>query len=220
MKKNLLLILLMVLLPLFAWAETLKLSVLGDSLSAGYKLGTKESFCFQLEAALNKKGYGVSVLNHSVSGATSADGLRRLKGVVAKKPDAVIIQLGANDMLQKTDLAQTKKNLQDLIDSLKKKQIPVFLVGMEASTNLPETYRNDFRQMYTDLALDNELLLYPFFMQGLWKDDGTHLSEEYFLPDKIHPSAKGVGVMVKHILPAVEQFIAEDVADVSVKQGN
>ena len=212
MKKILLFLMLFLAVP--AMAEKLTLVVLGDSLSAGHLLNTKESFGSQLDAALKEKGYtSARVINYSFSGATTADGARRLRTVLGRKPDGVILQLGANDMLRQLDLAQAKQNLQSIISTLNQKGIPVLLVGMEASVDLPEEYRSSFRQMYADLALDNELLLYPFFMQGLWNDDGSHVSEEYFVQDKMHPSAKGVAVMVKNIMPAVQQFIAEDIEE-------
>ena len=210
---------LLLFLVLPAFAEKLNLMVFGDSLSAGYKLNYKEAFGAQLEAALTKKGYQVQIINYSASGITTADGVRRLRTALFKKPDAVILELGANDMLQNVDLEKTRANLQTLITSFKQNQIPILLVGMEASSKQSEEYRRNFRQLYADLALENELLLYPFFMKGLWKEDGSHLNDSYFLPDQVHPSAKGVTVIVKHILPVVEQFIAEDVADVTVKKG-
>jgi len=216
MKRFLLCLLL--LFSVSASAEQLNLLVFGDSLSAGYKLKRKESFASQLEEALIQKGYQIKVTNHSLSGATTADGLKRLKPALAKKPDAIILELGANDMLQKLDLPQTKKNLQILIAAFKQKNIPILLAGMEASLTLPEEYRTAFRQMYSDLALTNDLLLYPFFMNGLWNDDGTPVSADYFLLDHMHPTEQGVEVMVRNILPVVEQFIREDVADLTIKK--
>lgn len=195
-----------------AVADTLNILVFGDSLSAGYKLGKGESFASQLEKALIRKNYPVKVLNHSVSGATSADGVKRIKSALAQKPNAVILQLGANDMLQNLDLTKTKENLQTIITRLSKKNIPILLAGMEASLTMPPEYRNNFRQMYVDLASNNDLLLYPFFMQGLWNEDGIPVAEDYFLPDHMHPTAKGVSVMVDNILPVVEQFIFEDIS--------
>lgn len=188
-------------------AESFNLMVFGDSLSAGHKLKTKDSFGNQLETALIQKGYPVRVTNYSVSGATTADGVKRLKSALAKKPDAVILELGANDMLRHLNLAQSTKNLQTIISTFQENKIPVLLAGMEASVILPTEYRTQFGKMYADLATQNKLPLYPFFMQGLWKEDGTHLKEEYFLPDQIHPSALGVSVMVQNILPVVEQFL-------------
>ena len=192
--------------------------VYGDSLSSGYKIGTKNSFASQLERALQKKGYTVHVTNHSVKGATSEDGVRHLNGALAQKPDGVILELGANDMLRHYDLKITQQNLQQILAVLQQQQIPVLLVGMEAAALYPEEYKQDFRQMYINLAIEHEVLLYPFFMQGLWKEDGTQVSEDYFIEDKVHHSEKGVAVMVQHILPAVEQFISEDIADVTTEK--
>lgn len=191
-------------------ADSFNLMVLGDSLSAGHKLNSKDSFGNQLEAALIQKGYSVRVTNYSVSGATTADGVKKIKSALAKKPNAVILELGANDMLQRINLTQTEQNLQDIISAFQEKKIPVLLAGMEASMALSTEYRHQFSKMYAVLATKNKLLLYPFFMQGLWKEDGSHMKEEYFLSDQIHPSALGVSVMVQNILPFVEQFLADN----------
>ena len=199
-------------------AEMLNLMVYGDSLSSGYKIGAKNSFANQLETALQGKGYPVTVVNYSQAGATSADGVHRLKGALAKKVDGVLLALGANDMLRHIDIETTKKNLQKIISAFKEKQIPVLLIGMEATMQHPPEYRDAFRQMYVDLAMENGLLWYPFFMQGLWADDGTQISSAYFLEDNMHPSVQGVSVMVKHMVPAVEQFMAEDIADVTFRK--
>ena len=201
-----------------AVAEPVKLMVLGDSLSVGHHLDSSDSFCSQLERALVKKGYQVQVLNYSKSGETTAGGLAKVKDTLFRNPDAVLLQLGSNDAFQGVPLETTTTNLQSLISFFQKKGLPVLLIGMEAPVGMPQEYRDGFRKMYVDLATENELLLYPFFMNGLWNEDGTQKSNDYFLGDGIHPSSKGVQVMVRHILPAVEQFIAEDVADVVVKK--
>ena len=214
--KKLFLLGVAILMSFSVQAESFNLMVFGDSLSAGHKLKTKDSFGNQLEVALIQKGYPVRVTNYSVSGATTADGVRKLKSVLAKKPDVVILELGANDMLRHLNLAQSTKNLQTIISTFQENKIPVLLAGMEASVVLPTEYRTQFSQMYIDLSIKNKLPLYPFFMQGLWKEDGTHLKEEYFLPDQIHPSAEGVSVMVQNILPVVEQFL---VGKVTRKKG-
>ncbi|MBQ4471983.1 MAG: arylesterase [Alphaproteobacteria bacterium] len=192
-------------------AAPTKLMVFGDSLSVGYKIPEQASFCAQLEKALQDNKKNVVVLNYSKSGETTAGGVAKVNEAVDVKPDGVILELGINDALEKRDLNDTNEDLQTLISSFLDNGIPVFLVGMEVPADAPEEYRDAFRQMYADLALENELLLYPFFMDGLWQDDGKHVSEDYFLPDGMHPSEKGVGIMVKRILPAVQQFLYEDV---------
>lgn len=216
--KKLFLLAVSMFIGLSAVAAPLKLLVFGDSLSAGHNLDAKDSFCMQLKNVLTEKGYEIEVLSHSKSGETSLGGSKRIRSALAKRPDGVILQLGINDAFRQVPVEKIKANLQKLISGFKKAGIPVFLVGMEAPMDMPQEYRDAFRKMYTDLALENELLLYPFFMNGLWKEDGTHVSEEYFLKDKIHPSAKGVKIMVKNILLGVEQFISEDVANVEVKK--
>jgi len=194
-----------------AWAETIQLMVFGDSLSAGHGLDAKDSFGSQLNKVLLEDGYDIKISNYSRSGETSSGGVKKLKKALAQNPNAVVIELGINDALQKVPLEETTKNLQTIITTFADNGIPVFLVGMEAPTTLSDKYRNGFRQMYADLALENELLLYPFFMAGLWKDDGTHVSLDYFLADKVHPSVQGVSEIVRRIHPAIKQFLQEDV---------
>ncbi len=201
-------------------AAPVRLLVFGDSLSVGHKLKSKESFCAQLGKTLKQKKYDVQVINYSKSGETTGGALHRLKGVLSQKPDGVLLQFGSNDMFQHVSLETTRKNLQKLIDTFKKEKIPVLLVGMEVPLTEPEEYRDGTRRMYADLALENELLLYPFFMNGLWKEDGTNADPSYFLADKMHPSAKGVEIMVHGILPVVEQFLREDVQPKEDKESN
>ena len=209
--KKILLLMGVLLMNVSVMAAPVKLMVFGDSLSVGHNIDAKDSFWAQLEVALKERGHDVQVLNHSKSGETTAGALHRVKGVVAKKPNGVILQLGSNDMFQHFALEKTKKNLEKLIETFKKADIPVLLVGMEVPLTEKPEYREGIRQMYADLALENELLLYPFFMDGLWKEDGTNADASYFLADKMHPSAKGVSIMVRRILPAVEQFLREDI---------
>ena len=199
-------------------AEPVKLLVFGDSLSVGHHLDATESFCSQLEQELTKKGYHIQVLNYSKSGETTAGAVEKVKDMLFRNPDGVLLQLGSNDAFQNVPVKTTTANLQTLISFFTKRNIPVFLIGMEAPVTMSPEYREDFRKMYANLATENELLLYPFFMEGLWNEDGTNRSKDYFLEDKIHPSPKGVKIMVKHILPAVEQFIQEDVADVVIEK--
>lgn len=211
--KNIVLLLGGLMMSASVMATPMKLLVFGDSLSVGHKIEAKDSFWSQLNVALKKNGHNVQVLNHSKSGETTAGALHRIKSAIARKPDGVILQLGSNDMFQHFPLEKTQNNLQTLIDTFKQQKIPVFLVGMEAMLTEPQEYRDGIRQMYVNLATENELLLYPFFMDGLWREDGSHTSEDYFLKDGIHPTGKGVAVMVKRILPAIEQFLREDMQE-------
>lgn len=173
----------------------------GDSLSAGYGLKAQEAFPAQLQAALRKKGRAVRVHNAGVSGDTSAAGRARMGWVLAglkAKPDLVILELGANDMLRGQKPAQARANLDAMLVELKRRNIRVLLAGMKASYNLDRTYRAEFDAIYPALAKKHGVALYPFFMNGVAGNRGL------LLADQMHPNAKGVAVIVRNIVPAVE----------------
>ena len=111
----------------------------GDSLMAGYGLAPAQAFPARLEAALRKSGVKVQVRNGSVSGDTSAAGKARLAWVLnalKRKPDLVIVELGANDMLRGLSPAQTRANLDAILAELKRRQIRVLVAGMRAAPNM------------------------------------------------------------------------------------
>ncbi len=102
--------------------ETFSLMVFGDSLSSGYSLNSKESFYAQLEKALHQKGYrNVSVINESISGSTTADGLNRIQTAISKNPNAVLVELGGNDALRNIPIQETSQNLNQIIQLFKSK---------------------------------------------------------------------------------------------------
>lgn len=191
--------LLLVMAPAAQAREALILAF-GDSLTAGYGLKPQEAFPAQLEAALRRSGQAVRVHNGGVSGDTSAAGRGRLNWVLAglkAKPDLVILELGANDMLRGQKPALTRANLDAMITELKRRKIPVLLAGMRASYNLDRAYRSEFDGIYPALAQKHGVRLYPFFM------DGVTGNRALLIADQMHPNAKGVAVIVKRILPSV-----------------
>ncbi len=198
--------LLVVTAPLPAQAEEDELTIvaLGDSLTAGYLLGPDEGFVEQLDRALDAAGHeNVKVVNAGVSGDTSSGGLARLDWAVGPEADAVILELGANDALRAIDPALTRKNLTEIVAQLKERDLPILLAGMYAPPNLGRDYGEAFNSIYPDLAEEEGLLLYPFFLEGVAGDRTLNLG------DGIHPTAEGVGVIVEGIMPRVEDLIAE-----------
>lgn len=192
---------LLVLVSQVAHAAPKLVLAFGDSLSAGYQLKPGESFPAQLQVALVKAGRDVTVKNAGVSGDTSTAGRARLNWVLAglkTKPDLVILELGANDMLRGQDPAIAKANLDAMLSELGKRKIPVILAGMRASPNLGATYVKQFDAMYGALAAKHKVRLYPFFL------DGVAATPKLQLADGMHPNAAGVAVIVKRILPTVE----------------
>jgi acyl-CoA thioesterase-1 len=175
---------------------------LGDSLTAGFGLQNSDSFPAQLEKALKERGQDVTVINAGVSGDTAAAGLARLDWALPDNADAVIVELGANDALQGLDPAATKASLEKMITDIKRRGLPILLAGMEAPRNLGKDYVDQFRVMYEDLARRYDLILYPFFL------DGVALDNKYMLGDGLHPNAEGVARIVEGILPKVEELLA------------
>jgi acyl-CoA thioesterase-1 len=179
-----------------------KIVALGDSLTAGLGLAEKDGFVPRLQAALSAKGIAVEIANAGVSGDTAADGLARLDWSVPPGTDAVILELGANDMLRGIKPQVTQQALQTILRRLADRRIVVLLCGMRAAPNLGADYGRAFERIYPELAAEYGVLLYPFFLDGVAADLGL------MQRDGLHPRAAGVDVIVAGILPKVEELIA------------
>ena len=183
------------------WAAQVNILAIGDSLTAGYGLAQSDSFPAQLQAALRAVNEDVRVTNSGVSGDTSAGGHARLGWALSLKPDAVIIELGANDGLRGLDPGQTEANLKQMISDIQKQGIPILLTGMLAPPNLGQEYGTDFNSLFQRLAKKHGVLFYPFFLEGVVAVPALNQT------DGIHPNAAGVGEIVKRILPYVRELI-------------
>lgn len=177
------------------------IAVFGDSLTAGYGLSAGDAFPVRLESALRGAGKSVRVINAGVSGDTTAGGRARLDWVLGDKPDAVIVELGANDALRGIDPQETSRNLDTILRELKKRDVRVLLAGMMAPPNLGDRYTKAFNAIYPDLTAEHDVVLYPFFLDGVAADPALNQH------DGIHPNAAGVAVIVDRILPYVSRLI-------------
>jgi acyl-CoA thioesterase-1 len=188
-----------------ARAETNEMVIvaLGDSLVAGYGLPQDQSFPAQLEATLRARGQSVRVVNAGVSGDTVRAALQRMDWAIPDDADAVIVELGANDALQGLPPDATKADLAKIIEKIQAKGLPVLLAGMEAPRNLGKDYVEAFGRMYPDLAARYDVILYPFFL------DGVALNEALMQKDGLHPNGKGVAVLVEKIMPSVQALLAK-----------
>ncbi len=180
----------------------MKIVALGDSLTAGFGLSADATFPAKLARALQKKGSAVTIANAGVSGDTAAGGLARLDWSVPDGTDAVIVELGANDMLRGIDPAATKAALDQILGKLASRHIPVLLAGMKAMRNLGADYDHAFDAIYPALASTHPVVFYPFFLAGVVTDAKLNQA------DGLHPTAAGVDVIVARILPQVETLIA------------
>lgn len=182
-------------------AEPIILLALGDSLTAGYGLDPAAAFPVKLEAALRAKGHDVVVVNAGVSGDTASQGAARLDWSLTDDVDGVIVELGANDALRGLDPGQAEAALKVIIERLAAKNLPVLLAGMRAPPNLGPDYVAAFEGMYQRLAAAPHVALYPFFLDGVAADPKLNQA------DGLHPTAKGVDVIVAHMLPSVEALL-------------
>lgn len=178
-----------------------KIVALGDSLSAGYGLPADSAFPAKLDAALKHKGVAATVTNAGVSGDTASGGLERLGWSVPDGTDAVILELGANDMLRGIDPAVTRKALDAILTKLRARHIAVLLCGMKAAPNMGANYVHAFDAIYPALASTHGVVFYPFFLEGVAADRALNQ------PDGLHPTAAGVDVIVERILPKVEELV-------------
>jgi acyl-CoA thioesterase-1 len=182
--------------------KPVKIVALGDSLTAGYGLPASAAFPVRLAAALKASGHNVEIVNAGVSGDTSAGGLERLDWAVPKDADAVIVELGANDMLRGIDPKITRKNIDTIVSRLRERHQQVLVAGMMAAPNLGKDYGGAYNAIFAEVAKAHDALYYPFFLNGIVGD--AKLNQK----DGLHPTAEGVDIIVKNILPSVEELIA------------
>ena len=187
--------------PAQAQPRPVKLVVLGDSLATGLGLPAEEAFPAKLARALKAKGLSVDVADAGVSGDTASAGLARIDWSVPEGTDAVIVELGANDALRGVDPKVTRDALDKILRRLKERGIAVLLAGMQAPRNLGPDYARGFDAIFPELAAQQSVAFYPFFLDGVVTD--ARLNQR----DGIHPNAEGVDVIVARILPKVEELV-------------
>lgn len=157
------------------------LLILGDSLSAGYRLPAGEAWAAQLGQRWQQAGNGITLINGSISGNTTAQGLARLPALLEQhRPQWVLIELGANDGLRGLPLTQTRTDLQAAIDAVKAAGAKPLLMQIRIPPNYGKRYTERFSALYPALAQENAVPLIPFYMEAVitnpqWiQDDGIH----------------------------------------------
>jgi acyl-CoA thioesterase I len=182
------------------------LLVMGDSLSAAYGLRADEGWVHLLERRLQEDGGGWDVVNASISGETTAGGANRIFTEIARhRPDAIVIELGANDGLRGLPLELARSNLQRMIDAAKNVDADVLLVGMQMPPNYGADYTRMFQTMYRELAERNGVALLPFLLEPIAAD------REAFLADNLHPTAAAQPQLLEHVWGALQPLLAEPV---------
>ncbi len=207
--KSLLIVAIALSAPAISFAETTVVAVLGDSLTKGFGLRKQKGFVPVLQNWLTERGEDVLLINEGRSGRTTTGGLTRIQGALTPNIDALIIELGGNDMLRKVEPSIIRNNLSRMIKIAKSRNIPVLLVGVKANKKYPAEFEASFNRIYPDLAKEFDILLYPNFFATLYKDqEQTRINYRFMLLDRIHPNSRGVVKVVNDIGPLVQKLIA------------
>ena len=185
---------------------------LGDSLTAGYGLPKEQSVPSLVQRRLDAEGYDYEVVNHGVSGDTSAGGVSRLDWALDGDVRVLVLELGANDGLRGLPVESTNANLSDIITRAQRRGVTVLLTGMEAPPNHGPVYTRQFRQLFADLAREHEVAFVPFYLEGVAGNPALNIS------DGIHPNADGAAIVQQTIWKALQPLLERDrLEDVRLK---
>ncbi|MGB0205456.1 MAG: arylesterase [Neptuniibacter sp.] len=176
--------------------------VLGDSLSAAYQMNPEQGWVHLLQEKLYEEGYPHKVINASVSGDTTQNGIARLNRVLQQADaEIVLIELGGNDGLRGTPHFAIKRNLTRLIDMAEGSDAQVLLLGIQLPSNYGAAYTEKFRELYAEVADDEEVAFVPFFMEQV------ALYPERMMEDGIHPNAEGQPYLLSTVWPYLEPML-------------
>ena len=188
-----------------AKAETFTALVVGDSISAAYGLREDDGWVVLAEQALKEKGLDVDMVNASISGDTTAGGLRRLPDALERfNPDLLIIELGGNDGLRGYSTDDMQKNIEDMATLARDNGAQVLILGMLIPSNYGQAYVQKFGQAFVDAAETTQSELVPFLLEPIAQD------RKYFQADGIHPTAEAQPLMLEHVMPALEKLVESD----------
>jgi len=175
----------------------------GNSLTAGMGLEVEEAFPALIQKKLDSALLSYNVINAGLSGETTASGKNRLSWLLKQKVDVFVLELGANDGLRGIPLDETKKNLQNMIDEVKKHnpEVIIVLAGMQIPPNMGIDYTKDFQAIFPDLAAENDLALIPFLLKDV--AGRPDLNQQ----DGIHPTAEGQKILANNVWEILEESL-------------
>jgi acyl-CoA thioesterase-1 len=175
-------------------SEEKTLLVVGDSLSAGFGLDLADTWVALLESRLKEEGYGYKVVNASISGDTTGNGLRRFpRALGIHQPDIVVIELGGNDGLRGYPVDLMQQNLDEMIRTAQERNSMVVLAGIQIPPNYGEEYAGEFAAVYPALAEQHDILLIPFFLKNVV------LNPDMMQADGIHPNKRAQPILLENV---------------------
>ena len=175
-------------------AETKKLLILGDSISAGYGIKESENWVRLLETSLKRDSFDIEIINSSISGDTTIGGLSRIKNDLDQySPDLVLIELGGNDALRGYPIKQIKSNLNKIIDECIKARSTPIIMQIRIPPNYGKNYVQAFESIYPEIAEENNLKLLSFLLQEV------ALRKDLMQLDGIHPNANAQPIIANQV---------------------
>jgi acyl-CoA thioesterase-1 len=177
----------------------------GDSLSAGAGVKPQQAFPALVQEKIRERGLPHEVVNAGIGGDTTAGGLRRIDWVLQRKVDVLVIELGGNDGLRGLPVRNIKANLQGMIDKAKAKhpEVKIVIAGMQMPPNVGAKYAEEFRQVFSDVAKENDATMIPFLLEGV---GGLR---EFNQPDLIHPNPAGHKIVADVVWKTIEPLLLE-----------
>lgn len=188
----------------------------GTSLTAALGLDPDQGYPARIQEKIDSAGLPFEVVNAGVSGEVSTQARDRVEKWLVKQPfDVMVLETGANDMLQGLSLAALRRNVQEIVDTVRKARpnARIVLVGMMAAPNLGEQYGRDFSAIYTDVARQDTLPLVPFLLDGVAGNPDLNLG------DGIHPNERGQRIVAANVWKVIEPVLREEAANAPAAAG-
>lgn len=180
-----------------------KILILGDSLSSGYKINYTKSWVKLLEARMTINNFDYEIINSSISGDTTKNGLVRIEKDLNKHlPEILILALGSNDGLRGKPVKSIKSNLEKIIDITRVYGCTILLVGFKVPGNYGAIYSYKFHKVFKNLAKEQGLNFVPFLLEGFALDE-----KNYFLKDTIHPNEKAQPIILDNVWQELEPML-------------
>lgn len=185
--------------------DTKTILFFGDSLTAAMGLDPAEGFPAEIQQKIDSIGLNYEVVNAGLSGETTAGGRNRIQWVLNQKVDVFVLELGANDGLRGIPVEETRQNLQAIIDIVRAKNpnVEIILAGMQVPPNLGQDYTEEFKNVFPELAQENDLHLIPFLLEGV--AGNPSLNQQ----DRIHPTEEGYDIVAENVWTVLEPVISD-----------
>jgi acyl-CoA thioesterase-1 len=187
-------------------ADAPRIVFIGTSLTAGLGLPPEQAYPALIQERIDSAGLNYTVVNRGVSGETSAGARQRVPGLLRERAYAYVIETGANDGLRGLGVDAMRTNIQAIIDTIQEAApgAKIFLVAMEAPPNLGPMYTSAFRRVYAELAVQNDVELIPFLLDGVVADPA------YNQDDGMHPNAEGARIVAENVWRGMADLLEED----------